>query len=243
MSTVDVATEAPIDRLATLQGLDRDLKAKRERIAALVAEAEDCEARLRDERAAVARLGAEHASLEAQRVDLEAQVEVQGSRIRDSRMRMNRVRTEAEILALQRQVEIGREANQQLEEQLLGVMESLETIDAQLVAARANVQELEAKAESDAAERRQQAENLSRELAAERARRDLVAEGIDPRLRDKYEQLFEHRGGSAVVEVRHGTCLGCHMNVPPQLFNEVQRYRDVRQCPNCHRILYWRPTG
>jgi hypothetical protein len=242
MSTVDAPTEAAIDRLATLQGLDRDLKAKRERIEALLAEAEGLEARLNDERAAAARLGAERSNLDAQRADLEERLEIQGGKIRDSRMRMNRVRTEAEILALQRQVEIGREANQQLEEQLLSVMESLEAVDAQLAIARGNVQQLEAKAESDAAERRREAEGLRRELADERARRDQVAQAIDPRLRSKYEQLFEHRGGTAVVEVRHGTCLGCHMNVPPQLFNEVQRYRDVRQCPNCHRILYWRAT-
>jgi len=44
-----------------------------------------------------------------------------------------------------------------------------------------------------------------------------------------------------VVEVRNGTCLGCHMNLPPQFFNELQRARDIRLCPNCHRILFWRP--
>jgi predicted nucleic acid-binding Zn-ribbon protein len=242
MSTVDAPTEAAIDRLATLQLLDRDLKTKRERIEALVAEAEDCESRLRDERATVSRLSDERSILDAERTELEARLEEEGGKIRDSRMRMNRVRTDREVLALQRQVEIGRELNQQLEEQLLAVMERLEAIDAQLAAAGANVQELEAKAQSEAAERRQQAEGLSRELADERARRDMVAQAIDPPLRSKYEQLFEHRGGTAVVEVRQGTCLGCHMNVPPQLFNEVQRYRDVRQCPNCHRILYWRAT-
>jgi predicted nucleic acid-binding Zn-ribbon protein len=29
--------------------------------------------------------------------------------------------------------------------------------------------------------------------------------------------------------------------LPPQFFNELQRSREVRLCPNCHRILYWRP--
>ena len=43
-----------------------------------------------------------------------------------------------------------------------------------------------------------------------------------------------------VVEARGGICLGCHINLPPQMFNELQRYREVRQCPSCHRIVFWR---
>jgi hypothetical protein len=31
------------------------------------------------------------------------------------------------------------------------------------------------------------------------------------------------------------------MNVPPQLYIEIQKRRDVILCPNCHRILFWRP--
>ena len=64
---------------------------------------------------------------------------------------------------------------------------------------------------------------------------------VDGDLRRRYEMIFSRRGGVAVVAVRGGTCQGCHMHVPPQLFNELKKFRDVRQCPNCHRILYWRP--
>ncbi len=53
--------------------------------------------------------------------------------------------------------------------------------------------------------------------------------------------IFARRGGLAVVEVRAGTCQGCHMNVPPQLFNQIQRNEQVILCPNCQRMLYWRP--
>jgi predicted nucleic acid-binding Zn-ribbon protein len=46
-----------------------------------------------------------------------------------------------------------------------------------------------------------------------------------------------------VVTARGGICTGCRMHIPPQLFNELQKFRDhVRQCPNCHRILLWRPA-
>jgi predicted nucleic acid-binding Zn-ribbon protein len=62
-------------------------------------------------------------------------------------------------------------------------------------------------------------------------------------LRSKYEQIFERRGGMAVVEARNGICQGCRMRVPPQLYNELQKHHEIRMCPNCHRILFWRAEG
>ena len=47
------------------------------------------------------------------------------------------------------------------------------------------------------------------------------------------------RRGLAVVSVRNGTCQGCNMNIPPQLYNVLQRGQTVETCPSCHRIIYW----
>ena len=45
---------------------------------------------------------------------------------------MNRVRNERELLALQREIDLSKEANQQIEEELLSVMEMLEQLDAKI---------------------------------------------------------------------------------------------------------------
>ena len=39
---------------------------------------------------------------------------------------------------------------------------------------------------------------------------------------------------------RNGICQGCRMRVPPQLYNELQKHHEIRMCPNCHRIIFWR---
>ena len=84
---------------------------------------------------------------------------------------------------------------------------------------------------------------MRQELESERGAREALAADMDPSLRSKYEQLFERRGGAAVVTARGGICTGCRMHIPPQLYNELQKHRDVvRQCPNCRRILFWRPA-
>ena len=61
--------------------------------------------------------------------------------------------------------------------------------------------------------------------------------------RRRYEMIFSRRGGVAVVAVRGGTCQGCHMHVPPQLYNLIQRNEQLILCPNCQRMLFWQPEG
>jgi hypothetical protein len=58
-------------------------------------------------------------------------------------------------------------------------------------------------------------------------------------LRKRYEMIKGARNGLAVVPVWKEVCGGCHMNIPPQLYIELQRSVDLLSCPNCNRIIYW----
>ena len=67
-----------------------------------------------------------------------------------------------------------------------------------------------------------------------------IADQLDGRIRQRYEQVFKRRGGHAVVEVRGGSCAGCHMHIPPQTVIEIMKSGALRVCPSCQRILYAR---
>jgi hypothetical protein len=82
---------------------------------------------------------------------------------------------------------------------------------------------------------------LRAEVEAASGSRDAIVAKIEPSLVKRYERIFVRHRGLAVVEVRAGKCLGCHMQLPPQFYNELQRLRDLRLCPSCHRILFWIP--
>ena len=64
---------------------------------------------------------------------------------------------------------------------------------------------------------------------------------MDEELRRRYEMILQRRGGVAVVAVRDGTCQGCRMRVPPQLYNQIQRNDQIILCPSCQRMLHWQP--
>ncbi|OFV86706.1 MAG: hypothetical protein A3J75_04130 [Acidobacteria bacterium RBG_16_68_9] len=238
---METKPESEVERLAALQEIDRRLKERREQLAEITGEIDDLDARVTQCTKEIATLGAERNALEARRVDMEARSDVESARIRDNRMRMNRVRNERELLALRREVDLAKEANKQIEEQLIAVMEEIEELDRRRAATAEALAALRAEAEHVEAERKERTDRLRAEIETLAPERDAIAQGLTGSLRAKYEQIFARRGGTAVVEVRNGTCKGCHMNVPPQLFNELKKFRDVRSCPNCHRILYYRP--
>src|SRR5207248_2875861 len=64
-------------------------------------------------------------------------------------------------------------------------------------------------------------EELKTALAKGRMERDKLATEIDTTLRQRYEMIFGRRGGLAVVLAKSGTCQGCRMRIPPQLYNEI----------------------
>jgi predicted nucleic acid-binding Zn-ribbon protein len=75
-------------------------------------------------------------------------------------------------------------------------------------------------------------------IAVIKVDRDKIAGGIKPDVLKRYGAIRMRRG-LAITTVRNGTCQGCNMNVPPQLYNVLQRGDTIETCPYCHRIVYW----
>jgi predicted nucleic acid-binding Zn-ribbon protein len=235
--------ESELELLARLQELDRQLQEKTDSVAASEREVASMDLELSTLRQAVAAARAERNTRDTERRELEQRLEDEEAKMKDRRMRLNRVRNEKELSALRREIEVGKEANQQLEAQVLTLIQTVESLDAALAERESALAALVEKFTAELGNHRQRIAELNGEVEGERAARDRVAKGLSEELRAKYEQIFSRRGGTAVVEIRNGTCLGCHMHVPPQFFNELLKFRDVRLCPNCHRILIWRPEA
>ena len=79
---------------------------------------------------------------------------------------------------------------------------------------------------------------LGAEIAEARGQREVLAKQLRPDVLKRYGTIRMRRG-LAVVAVRDGTCRGCNMNIPPQLYNTLQRGNSLELCPNCNRIIYW----
>ena len=83
-----------------------------------------------------------------------------------------------------------------------------------------------------------QVEDLKISIAKQRLERDLMAGNLERGLLQRYEMIFRRRNGLAVAEARGGTCQGCRMRLPPQLYNQVQRHDSIHFCPNCQKLTW-----
>ncbi|MCW5892106.1 MAG: hypothetical protein KIT14_16410 [bacterium] len=228
-------------KLAELQRVDQGLKENTEAVAAGERRVAELEETLQRQEAATAAARSALADLNTRQKGLEERLASAETRMKDKRMRITRIRNDKELGLAKREVELLKEETSQVETELVGVLEQVDAAQKQLEAAEAALAEITTARDTEAGELRETVARLSSDIERDKARRDELVGGVDGDLRRKYELIFSRRGGVAVVAVRGGTCLGCHMHVPPQLFIQIQRNEQVIACPNCQRILFWQP--
>jgi len=232
-----------IEALAALQRVDQSLRdntqalqAGESRVAAL-AEA------VQGHETAVAAAGRELGELQARQRDLEARLAATETKMKDRRMRITRIRNDKELGLAKREVELLKEESGVIETELVAVLDQVDDSTKRLEAVQAELASLTGARDTEAEQLRDTIGRLGAQIERDRSRRNQLIEGVDGELRRRYEMIFSRRGGVAVVPVRGGTCQGCHMHVPPQLYNQIQRNEQVILCPNCQRMLYWQPEG
>jgi uncharacterized protein len=176
--------------------------------------------------------------LKKQRRDLEREVEEFEAKIKKSQVKLMEVKTNKEYRAMLTEVEDIKRGKAGKEDLLLEYLEKTEE-------GIQKEKNLKKSVESKIAEGNLKRKELGKEALGyeerltdlNRKRKELTAL-IDPGLLKQYEFLKERLKGIAVAEAREAACRGCHMQIPPQLYNELHRQDRIITCPSCLRILY-----
>ncbi len=173
--------------------------------------------------------------------ELQQEVQLQTELLSKSKGKLAGARNEREVNAAQREIDMIKGAVQIREKEILQLMETVETLKKSIAAKEEQFHELEEGFKSREAETRAQIEAIEAERAAHVAKRAAIEKRVPRETLALYDRI-RRRKPQAMVEVIGGNCQGCHLQIPPQIFNEVQRGERVLQCPNCTRIIYWRPV-
>lgn len=176
--------------------------------------------------------------LERERREKERDLMSEMAKVKALEGRLFEIKTNKEYQAMLREIGLRKQKNSGLEDEILRM---LDEIDALRKEQQERDQELRALL-ARSTERRQGIEQelatIGQELEQQVARRAEVARRIEGDLLRRYERIRTRRGGAALAAANQGTCLGCHMHLPPQLYNELLKQAELHTCPNCHRILY-----
>ena len=85
----------------------------------------------------------------------------------------------------------------------------------------------------------QRASEIQAEISIREEKRKAYTPNVEKKLISQYERILKGREGLALVPVRNNSCGGCHIELPPQIVNEIQLQEKMIICESCARILYW----
>jgi len=230
-----------IEVLAILQNMDRQIREKTIAKEELLAEIETREKGIEAKRADGGALRAEWEKKDKLRRDKENELQDKGRKAAEKRMKMAQIKNIKEMQALQREIDQIKQGNLQSEEQLISVLEELEAEGNILKEKEEELKAMEEEWRGKRQEAEAQLVELEQAVTEASKTRGETASRLNGDLIGRYELIFARRGGMAVVMVSGGICQGCHMNIPPQLWNEIIRSDKLILCPSCHRILYYKP--
>ena len=233
--------QAQIEILASLQNVDREIKEQTGRKQGLLGEIENKERQIRAKKSEIDTLVAGFSEKEKLRLEKDRVLQDEGKKAIDKRMRMNRIKNVKELQALQREIDQARQNNGDLEEELIRIMQEIDTIKAQIQAKEAEMSMMQEAWQSKQRELEEQIHGIDAAVSQAFTRRQNIAAQVTGDLISRYELIFSRRGGTAVVEVAAGICQGCFMNIPPQLWIEINRNDKLHLCPSCQRILFIKP--
>jgi predicted nucleic acid-binding Zn-ribbon protein len=216
---------------AQIQELTNALKAIPAKLEASQTDFARVEALLENERTQLA---------ESQRyyAEQKSQLQTDESTASGAKHKLSLAKNSKEYVAAQREIEQTRESVQNRELEIAKLMEAVQSKEKLLSDRAAELDVLRKSIDKDAEVARKKMAELDGKIATIKVDRDKVAAGIRPEVLKRYGAIRMRRG-LAVTTVRNGTCQGCNMNVPPQLYNVLQRGNSIETCPYCHRIVYW----
>ncbi|OQX21360.1 MAG: hypothetical protein BWK80_33695 [Desulfobacteraceae bacterium IS3] len=171
--------------------------------------------------------------------ECESEVQINLAKIKKSQEKSGSIKTNKDYQAALKEIEELKKKNSQLQD---GMVEDLDRIE------KSEKSLAEKKAEFLRVTRQITDEKEAIQLEADQKKETLdrfdkdwtaISKTVRPDMMKKFLMVKGKGGGIAVVAVKEAVCQGCNMNIPPQLYNELQRLDSLKFCPHCQRLIYW----
>ncbi len=177
--------------------------------------------------------------LEKERRSKEQELEGEKAQSKKVETKLTEVKTNKEYQAILKEIEAARASNDKTEEEILVLLERVEELKKDYQTALKESAKREKEVAEGVKELEKEIKTVDGIVGGLRKEREKLLSGVNADLKGRYNILIQKRGGLAVVNVKNGTCLGCYMNIPPQLFIEVMKNSRLITCPSCNRIFFY----
>jgi predicted nucleic acid-binding Zn-ribbon protein len=231
--------EKQIEQLIILQQVDDEILVLQDEIEKAPLELSDLEAQMGefDERRAL--IDERMELLKSQQKKLVFEIEEDAGKIKKSKNKLMLVGNTKEYHAMMREMDSLEKLNRMREDEQTAVNEELVRQDdatAALTDEMSGVKEQYAALKTTLDERLDEANKRLDGLVRKRKKACKV---VPPPILGRYEFIRERMENPVIVPVTEGVCHGCHIMIPPQIFNDLQKGQQILSCPNCQRLIYW----
>lgn len=159
--------------------------------------------------------------------------------LKKTKDRLLEVKTNKEYQAILKEIETIENKNSEIEDEIISAMEDIDHLKIVLKAKEKDFDNCRSQHEKEKKRIEKEISQLDVDLADCKQKRNDLGRKVRSELHKRYETIKGARNGLAVVSAWKEVCGGCHMNIPPQLYIELQRSAELLSCPNCNRIIYW----
>jgi predicted nucleic acid-binding Zn-ribbon protein len=228
-----------LSKLIEVQELDKVIQEVTWEMERLPGELETEEAALEEMKTQQAGDLQELEDLQKQRRDTETETAEMEEGIKKSRSRLMEIKSNIEYKAMLKEISFKEDQRDQRETRMLELLEQMEAKKTALAEIEAQIQERQTLLAQRSAAVGAAVKKLKERLTGLEDQRKKLRKGVPAQLMKRYEFIRQRRNGTAVAPVYDRVCFGCHMNILPQQFIDLQRGEEILQCPHCQRILYW----
>nr|WP_320049217.1 C4-type zinc ribbon domain-containing protein [uncultured Desulfuromonas sp.] len=232
-----------VQLLIDLQELDQHIISGRKKQEKLREEQAELTVKTDKLTALISQLDGEIATIESERAEVNQALLKEQDNIEKSESRLPEIKTQKEYLAILKEVDVAKKQSKDLQEILQDRDNALNTLKEDRDEKQQELDALKSTCDSRCSDINDLLTEIDESLVSEDTKRAGLIELVQPRIRQRYELLLKRRNGTALVEARRGTCLGCNMHLPPQFFNNMLKKQSIDSCPHCNRLLFIMPDG
>jgi uncharacterized protein len=177
-------------------------------------------------------------ALQGQRRELLRSQEQEQRNVERAESRLPAIKTQKEYVAVLKEIDTAKAMSREIQGQIDGKDAELAEYGKDREEKETELAEIQAKVDGRKDEIGGKLAAFDATLAEKTARKQGMLSEVPAQIRKRYQMLLDRRGGVAVVEAKKGACCGCHMHLPPQLYNSLFQLPEIQSCPHCNRLLY-----
>ena len=173
------------------------------------------------------------------RREIDSDIEAINGKIDKANTKLSNIKSNKEYKAALKEIDELTREKSKLEDKAIELMEQVDALSEQCRVKKEERERVHEEINQEKERIVQEMNAMDKAIQSLSRKRGKFCKKVSDDLLRKYDFIRERKAGLALTPVFNGVCQACHMEIPPQRYNELIRGEKLLDCPNCHRIIYW----